>query len=233
MKHNPPDSIYRELAKLDSHSVANAMESFGVRLRNEGFTGPGIARRTDLAGPMVGVALTLKVRSSDPPMKAGFYLDQPDWWERIEAADYPRVLIIQDVDTHPGRGALVGPVHGCIVRALGFTGVVTSGAMRGARKLGAIGLHAFSGNVSPSHAYSHVLEIGGPVELAGLRIATGDVIHGDQDGIVSVPAELAAKIPEVARRFMERERAICEFCERPGFSPGGLKAFVRAEPGSR
>jgi 4-hydroxy-4-methyl-2-oxoglutarate aldolase len=223
--------IFRDLAAFDSSSVANALETFGFRLRNVGFSGAGITPRAVNRLPMVGTALTLRVRSSEPPMKPGFYLGQADWWEQIEAAAFPRVLVIEDTDAHPGRGALVGPVHACILKALGFAGVVTTGAVRGTAKFGEIGLGAYSGNVSPSHAYCHVIEMGGPVTVAGVQIETGEIIHGDQDGIVSIPAELAPRIPDAARRFMKRERSICEFCARPGFSPERLRDLIHAEQG--
>jgi regulator of RNase E activity RraA len=223
--------IFRELIAFDSSSIANAVETFGFRLRNVGFSSAGITPRTALRFPMVGTALTLKVRSANPPMKPGFYLGQADWWERIEAAAFPRVLVIEDTDAHPGRGALVGPVHACILKALGFAGVVTTGAVRGTSRFEEIGMAAYSGNVSPSHAYCHVIEMGSPVTVAGVQIETGEIIHGDHDGIVSFPAELAPKISDTARRFMERERSICEFCARPGFSPARLRDAVRAEQG--
>jgi 4-hydroxy-4-methyl-2-oxoglutarate aldolase len=223
--------IFRDLAAFDSSSIANALETFGFRLRNVGFSGAGITPRAVLRLPMVGTALTLKVRSSEPPMKPGFYLGQADWWEQIGTAAFPRVLVIEDTDAHPGRGALVGPVHACILKALGFAGVVTTGAVRGSAKFAEIGLGAYSGNVSPSHAYCHVIEMGGPVTVAGVQIETGEIIHGDHDGIVSIPADLAPRIPDAAGRFMKRERSVCEFCARPGFSPARLRDLVHAEQG--
>lgn len=228
MSPDLPSRLFSDLASFDSCSIANAVDSFGVRLQNEGFTGPGIACRTGSLPPMVGLAFTLKVRSSDPSMKPAFYLDRPDWWEHIEDAAFPRVLVIQDMDAHPGRGSLVGPVHACIVKALGFVGVVTTGAIRGTRKFAEIGLHAFSGNVSPSHAFCHVVEMGCPIDVAGVRIGTGDLIHGDHDGIVKIPGDLAEKIPDAARSVEERERAICEYCDNRGFSRKKLKGVIGA-----
>ncbi len=233
MRQKPYSDIYRELAEFDSSSIANAVETFGQRLRNVGFSGSGITPRNVLASPMVGVALTLKVRSADPPMKPGFYLEQADWWERIPDDEAPRVLVIEDVDAHPGRGALVGPAHACILKALGFTGVVTTGALRGQRKFAEIGLGAYSGNLSPSHAYCHVLEVGTPVTVAGVRIETGELIHGDQDGIVCIPPGLVPDVPHAARHFMERERRICAFCSGPGFSREKLRPMIQANAGRR
>jgi len=229
MKMELPPQVFSDLGKFDSCSVANAVDTFRVRLPNVGFTGPGIACRTTTLPAMVGVALTMKVRSSDPPMKPAFYLEQPDWWERIGEALYPRILVIEDSDAHPGRGSLVGPVHACIIKAMGFVGVVTTGAIRGTRKFSEIGLHGFSGNVSPSHAYCHVIEIGGPVAIAGLQVASGDIIHGDRDGIVGIPADLVERIPDAARKISERERAISEFCASDRFSPEKLRGVITAD----
>jgi|HubBroStandDraft_1064217.scaffolds.fasta_scaffold94292_2 4-hydroxy-4-methyl-2-oxoglutarate aldolase len=229
MNPSPPAQLFRDLGAFDSCTIANAVDSFRVRLLNEGFTGPGITCRTKALPPMVGVAFTMKVRSSEPSMKPAFYLEQPDWWEKLENAPYPRVLMIEDTDAHPGRGSLVGPVHACIIKALGFVGVVTTGAIRGSRKFAEIGMHAFSQNVSPSHAFCHVVEMGGPIEIAGVRIKTGEIIHGDHDGIVSIPADLAGRIPDAARRVVERERVICEYCASRGFSREKLRGVINPD----
>ncbi len=229
MKKSPSAQIFSSLEHFDSCSIANAVDVFRVRLPNEGFTGSGIACRTESLSPMVGVAFTMKVRSADPSIKPAFYLDQADWWERIEDADAPRVLVIEDADANPGRGSLVGPVHACIIRALGFVGVVTSGAIRGTRKFEEIGLHAFSGNVSPSHSFSHVVEIGGTVLIAGMQVRPGEIIHGDRDGIVSIPGDIAERVPEAAKRVIERERKVCEYCKGSGFSREKLRATITAD----
>lgn len=225
----PSPQVFRDLAAFDSCTIANAVDTKRVRLQNEGFSGPGIVCRTKILPPLVGVAFTLKVRSAEPPMKPAFYLESADWWERIEDAVFPRVLVIEDVDAHPGRGSLVGPVHACILKALGFVGVITTGAVRGTRKFAEIGLHAFSGNVSPSHSFCHVVGMGTPVTVAGVTVETGEIIHGDRDGIVSIPANLAHMIPEAARLTMERERSICAICEGKGFSREKLRASISAD----
>jgi regulator of RNase E activity RraA len=226
MKENAIDKLIFKLGKLDTCSIANAVDSLKVRLQNEGFSGPGVISRTPGLGPMVGRAVTLKVRSSEPPMKGGFYLDQPDWWERYEPSPVPRILVIEDMDERPGRGALVGPVHACILKAMGFVGVVTSGAIRGVTKFGDIGLHAFSANLSPAHSYCHVVEAGGRVTVADVAIAEGDIIHGDANGFVNVPMAIAEKVREVAAQFRGREQRICRYCTTEDFSPTLLRRVI-------
>jgi regulator of RNase E activity RraA len=230
---NPPlkPETLRRLAGFGTCTIANAIESFGLRLRNEGFSDTSHACRTPGMPAIAGLAVTLRIRSAEPPMKEGFYLDQPDWWERLEIppGDLPRILVIEDFDAHPGRGALVGAMHACILHALGCVGVVTNGAVRGLDQFEALGLRAFSGSVSSSHAYGHVIASGGPVQVAGLGIASGEILHGDRHGIVTIPAEVAERLPETAGRLDEREMRTRRFCSAAGFSPSALRRFIETD----
>jgi regulator of RNase E activity RraA len=175
----------------------------------------------------------MRVKSAEPPMKKAFYLDHPDWWELLEDHASPRILAIEDTDAKPGRGSLVGPVHACILKALGFVGVITNGAIRGRSSFERIGLRAFAGNVSPSHAYSHVIEVGVAIELAGLRLAPGDLVHGDENGIVMVPATVVDQVAAAAESFRDREKAVCEFCSSPKFTPGALRDWISIDKSRR
>ena len=221
------------LATCDSCSVSNAVEAAGVRLANEGFSDNRARCLTPRLRPMVGSVVTLKVRSAEPPMKRSFYLDHPDWWELLKVEKEPRVLAIEDVDAKPGRGSLVGPVHACIIKAMGFVGVVTNGAVRGRSGFERIGMAAFAGNVSPSHAYSHVVALGVAVEIAGLRLEPGDLVHGDESGIVVVPTAIADQVAATALKFCEREKRICELCGKAGFTPDALRMQIGKDASRR
>ena len=226
-------ALFEKLALCDSCSVANAVDATGVRLANEGFSDSRVTCHTPGLRPMVGAVVTLKVRSAEPPMKKAFYLDHPDWWELLTAGTTPRILAVEDVDARPGRGSLVGPVHACILKALGFVGVVTNGAIRGCSGFESVGLNAYSGNVSPSHAFSHVVEAGVGVEIAGLRLAPGDLLHGDANGIVSIPSVVAAQVALAAAEIREREKRICHFCASGKFSKEALRARMGVDSSRR
>ena len=121
---------FSKLAALDSCSVANAIEQFGVQLRNEGYTAGEITCRFPEMPPMVGYAFTLQVRSAAPPSKGKVFFQDSHWWDAFLAVPQPRVLIIQDMDRHPGVGASVGEVHAEILASLGCVGLVTNGSVR-------------------------------------------------------------------------------------------------------
>jgi 4-hydroxy-4-methyl-2-oxoglutarate aldolase len=214
------------LRRLDGCTVANAIETFHERLRNEGFTDHTVHCLFPRLQPMVGYAATIKIRGSAPPTVAGPYPDRTDWWDYIAALPAPRVVVAQDVATRPGLGSLVGAVHMSILQALNCVGVVTNGSVRDIPAAEKAGFHFFAGGVSVSHAYVHIVEIGQPVEIAGLKIRSGDLLHGDLHGVQSVPLDLAARIPPVAARITARKQEIIALCCSPGFSLEKLRAAV-------
>ena len=133
----------------------------------------------------------------------------------------------EDADRHVGTAAFVGGTHAAILQAMGSVGVVTNGAVRDLSEVERLGFQLFSGNVSVSHAYAHVSRVDLPVDVAGLKIAPGDLLHGDQHGVIKVPADSLERIIEIAGRLQEREEEIFQFCQSGKFSPEGLRALLR------
>src|SRR5579863_3073149 len=127
--HIEPAAL-EELRRLDSCSVANAIEKFGVRLRNSGFADSNVRCIFEDFSPLVGFAATVRVRTAEPPMEGDSYYYRLDWLDHVLSIPTPRVLVVEDVDTHPGVGSFVGDVHANILQAIGCVGLVTNGAVR-------------------------------------------------------------------------------------------------------
>jgi 4-hydroxy-4-methyl-2-oxoglutarate aldolase len=218
---------FRALQTLDSCSIANAIERFDLQLRNQGFTEGGPACRFPQLGSMLGYAFTLQVRSYAPPTKSKAY-DLPNtlWWNALQAVPAPRVLVVQDMDRLPGAGALVGELHAQILKRLGCTGVVTNGAVREVDRVEPLRFHLFSHSLSVSKSYCHIVQSGGRVQIGGLEISAGDLLHGDQHGIVRVPKELASRIPKTANLLRQKEVEIAAFCQSPAFSVEELRTMI-------
>ena len=214
------------LRRLDACTLANAIETFHERLRNEGFVDHTLRCLFPRLQPMVGYAATIKIRGSSPPTVAGPYADRTDWWDYIVSLPEPRVVVVEDVASHPGLGSLVGAVHMNILRALHCVGVVTNGSVRDIPASESAGFHLFAGSVSVSHAYVHIVEIGKSVEIGGLKIQSGDLLHGDMHGVQSIPLDIAARIPPVAANITAREQALIALCRAPGFSLEKLRDAV-------
>ncbi len=215
------------LSRFDTCTLANAIETFKVRLRNEGYTGPDLHCNWDPVTPLIGYAVTATVKSSNPPANGGSYCDRTDWWTTIDDSPLPRVAVIEDIDEQPGIGAVAGEIHSAILRRLGCTGLVTNGAVRDVPDLRRMNFTAFSCSRSVSHAYVHMVDFGIPVTICGLRIEPGDLLYGDCHGVLSIPAEIAPRLPEVASELLAHERRIIDLCRSPAFSIERLKEEVQ------
>ncbi len=218
------------LAKLSTPTVANAIEVFEVQPRNTGFMSPTIRAVVTGPTPLVGYACTAKIRAAaprDPAVTA----TRRQMWEHILSVPEPRVIVIEDLDEEP-IGSFWGEVQANIHRALGCAGAVTNGGVRDLDEVRALGFQLFAGSVMVSHAYVHVVEVGGPVTVGGLTVRPGEIVHGDQHGVAVIPREIAREVPQGARRVEERERAIIELCRSPEFSLDRLDALY-SQPSGR
>jgi regulator of RNase E activity RraA len=118
-------------------------------------------------------------------------------------------------------------VHVNILKALGCVGAVTNGAARELRGIEASDFQVFAGRLAISRAYVHIVEFGGRVEVGGLKIQPGDLLHGDRHGIINVPQDLATKLPAVASRIMEKKQQVIDLSKKPGASLEELGQALR------
>ena len=120
-----------------------------------------------------------------------------------------------------------------IHRALGCVGVVTDGSVRDLDEVRALGFQFCAAHVSVSHANIHMVDFGLPVKVGGVWIKPGDLVHGDQHGVVTVPHEIAAQIPEAIAKVEADERKIISLCQTAGFTADKLKAlYGQIRPGT-
>jgi regulator of RNase E activity RraA len=229
MKNNLTPDHFEAIRRLDTCTVSNAIEAFEVRLRNEGFADATVRCMFPRTASMVGNAVTAQIRCSGPPVEGHAYLERTDWWNLILSVPPPRVVVIEDIDKFPGKGALLGEVHANILSALDCVGAVTNGAVRDLPAVESMGFYFFARNAAVSHSYVHIVSIGEPVKIGGLKVRTGDLIQGDCHGVLSIPRELAGKIPAAVERIRDRERKIIGLCRAPDFSLERLRKLVREQ----
>ncbi len=216
------------LRQFDTCMVANAIDSSNVRLRNTGFADASIQCMFQDAPPTVGYAATARLRSGEPPIGGGSFHDRADFWNSILQIPPPRILVLEDMDEPPGRGAFVGDMHAAILKALGCIGYLTNGAVCELPAVRAMGIQLFAGSVAVSRAYAHIFDLGAVVKVGGMEVHPGDLLHGDRHGVLTVPMELATKIPVVATRLQQVERTVIDFCQSSAFSVAKLREIMKA-----
>lgn len=227
-KNTPSAEDLNKIRHLDTCTASNAIERFKVRLRNEGFVhGSSVHCQFPHLAPMLGYAATARARASTAPMTGRCYYDRMDWWEYVLTVPEPRVMVLQDVDHQPGIGAFVGEIHAQIGLALHCVGCVTNGAVRDLPAVEKAGFPLFAGSIAVSHAYAHIVEFGEPVEIGGLKIHPGDLVHGDRHGVHTIPLDIAHEIPKVAEGLVAEERRLVELCRSKDFSLEKLAAILR------
>ena len=218
--------------KITSPTVANAIETFKVRPRQEGFMSSGIRALFPELGPMVGYAVTALIRAEQAP-EEGHRASTFAWWDYVQTIPAPRVIVVHDPDDLRGQGAQWGEVQANIHKALGCVGVVTDGSVRDLDEVRTLGFQFCAEHVSVSHAWVHMVDFGLPVKVGSLWVKPGDLLHGDQHGVVSIPHEIASKVPEAVLKVEAAERRIITACQAPDFSVEKLRALYReVRPGT-
>jgi 4-hydroxy-4-methyl-2-oxoglutarate aldolase len=105
--------------------------------------------------------------------------------------------------------AVVGDNVAWMARNAGAAAIVVDGAVRDAAGIRDIGLPVFAAAVTPnSCARSGPGRVGLPVVCGGVAVAAGDVLVGDADGIVVIPAVMLAGVASRLDRVREAERAL-------------------------
>jgi 4-hydroxy-4-methyl-2-oxoglutarate aldolase len=219
--------VLNALRRVDTCVVANAIETFERRLRNVGFADSRIRCIFQDFPPLVGYAATARLRTGTPPVSGRFYRDRADWWKSILEVPAPRIVVLEDLDNPPGVGAFLGDMHAAILKALGCVGFVTDGAVRELPRVRNLGLQLFAGSVAVSHAYAHIFDFARTVKIGGLEIKQGDLLHGDQHGILTVPIEIATEIPAAAERLQRTEERVIDLCRSRAFSVEELSRIMK------
>jgi regulator of RNase E activity RraA len=190
-----------DLKAIDTPTICNAIETFQVRGRIEGFLGMDIRCLLPDLGTMVGYAITVTADSTTP--------------------DVPR-SILKDIGPEPRKSAHLGEVMATIAKRLGVIGVVSDGGLRDILEIERLGLHCFGPGLVPSHGNPRLIEVNVPVEIDGVPIEPGDLLHGDINGVTTVPLSIADKVAEAAARVREEEAQLMEYISGLDFTVEGL-----------
>ena len=220
------------LQNVDTCRVSNAIERLELRMRDEGYIQKALHCTSPELPPTVGYAVTGRIRTSVPPIARRCYYQRPDWWEYVASVPGPKIVVIADVDRAPATAAFFGEIHAEIARALGCRAYVSNGAVRDVPALNRLRFPCLTGGVVVSHAYAHLIDFGEPVEIGSLKIASGDILHVDCHGALSIPPEALTLLPAALKTIEEREARLIDLCRSPGFSVAKRAAALeRTEEG--
>ena len=212
------------LRQIDSPTVSNAIEHFGVRLRVEGYAGWELRCAFPELGTMIGYAVTCTADSTTASRRDERGLMK--LWEAVEAAPKPAVIVIKDIGPERNRSCHMGEVMATTAKALGAVGCVSDGGLRDVVEVRALGgFQYFCPGFVVSHGNAVICEVNVPVTLDGLAVNAGDLLHGDVNGVLTIPDTIADRIAAQAQQVRLAERDVLDFVKRPGLTVERLRAF--------
>jgi regulator of RNase E activity RraA len=217
------------LRSIDTPTVCNLIEMVAPERRGHGYTVKHLHCPFPELPPMVGFAKTVTFRAKDkvPLGEAGYMQKRLDYLDYVAALPQPAVMIMHDLDGEDaGFGAFWGEVQSNVHKALGALGVVTDGSIRDIPMI-APGFQMLAAAIVPSHAYVHVVDYGIEVNVAGMAVASGDLIHADRHGAVVVPRDKIDAMQAVADKLAATEARIITAARAAGATAETIKAAIK------
>ena len=198
------------LRRFDTPTVCNVIELFDVRPRTAGYMNGSIMACFPKMPPMVGYASTATFRSAFAPRAGNVYSGLAEQVASFAELPGPAVVVFQDLDG-PCCSATFGEVMASTYKAFGAAGLITSGSGRDLDQVEAIGFPCFTNGTICSHGDCHIVQIGVPVHVGGIAVHPGDLLHGDRNGVTTIPHEIATAVAEACPEFMQAESVVLDY----------------------
>jgi regulator of RNase E activity RraA len=217
--------LLEKLKGYDTPTICNALEIVDPGRRLTGFTTKQLVCPFPQLPPIVGYAKTATIRTTHAnELDAKKAREQRiGYYEYVASSPAPSIVVIQDLDgPDVGFGAFWGEVQSAVHKGLGLIGVVTDGCIRDIEQW-APGFQALAGSIMPSHAHVHLHDFGRKVRVAGMAVGSGDIVHADRHGAVTIPEAMAPKIPAACDLLARKEAVILEMARAPGFNVAKLR----------
>jgi len=211
-------SLLTLLRKVDTPTVCNAIEVAQGKRGFNAFTRGTMLCSAPTEPAIVGYARTAKIAAVHPPTEAPEVIKERRmaYYKYMAEGPAPSVAVIEDVDFPGCIGAYWGEINTTVHKGFGMSGALTNGVMR---DLGDVpeGFPVVAGSVGPSHGFVHVREIDTPVQIFGIAVNPGDLIHADRHGALVVPTHVVDDLEAAINKLLLTERIILDAATEPGF----------------
>jgi 4-hydroxy-4-methyl-2-oxoglutarate aldolase len=215
-------SFIESLREVDTPTVSNAIELFKLRPKEEGFAPLEIRCLFPELGRMCGYAVTAHVETVSQTGKK----EEQSFIELFEATSRsakPAVIVLQEIGDRPNFATHSGEVMATIFKQLGGVGLVSDSGVRDLAEVKAMGFHYFARGAVASHANFRIVRVGVSVGILGFPVEPGDLLHGDENGLIQIPRAALGGLLEAVTSVRSRERKLMDFVRTPAFGPNDLK----------
>jgi regulator of RNase E activity RraA len=172
---------------------------------------------------MVGYASTATFRSAAPPRAGDVYSGLAEQVASFAELPGPAVVVFQDLD-QPVVSATFGEVMATTYKTFGAAGLITSGAGRDLDQVEALQFPCFCDGVICAHGHCQIMHLHVPVHVGGVTIYTGDLMHGDRNGVTTIPNEIASAVARACPEYMAAEAVVLDYLKAGRVDPKGYGA---------
>ena len=214
------------LKSVDTPTVCNAIEvAQGKRGFNQ-FTRGTMLSSCPEDSTIVGFARTAKIAALEPPSEDPAVIKQRrmDYYRHMAEGPKPSIAVVEDVDFPNAIGAYWGEVNTTVHKGFGMSGALTNGVMRDLGDM-AEDFPVLAGSIGPSHGFVHVREIATEVEIFGLKISDGDLVHADRHGAIVIPEDIIPALKTAIEKLLDTEKLILIPAQQDNFD---FEAFADA-----
>ena len=149
--------------------------------------------------PLLGIAFTVKVPEGDNLM-----------FHKAMDMARPGDVIMIDAGGDTNR-AILGELMISYCQSRNIAGVVVDGSVRDAEVLEEMNFPVYAKGITPNGPYKNGPgEINTPITIGGKVVCPGDIVVGDQDGIVIIKPEDAEELAAQTKKIMDKEAVIIE-----------------------
>jgi regulator of RNase E activity RraA len=213
------------LRGVDTPTLSNAIELLKVRPREAGFTPLEIRCLFPEFGRMAGYAVTAQVETVTQAMPGGVE-GHIALYRLLEQAPKPAVVVLQEIGGHPDYAAHCGEVMATFFTRLGAVGLVSDCAVRDIPEVRALKFHYFARGACASHANFRIIRSGVPVAIRGLAVRPGDLLHGDENGLLSIPDVKLEELQQAVETVRVSERRIMDYAKSAEFTVDGFERML-------
>jgi 4-hydroxy-4-methyl-2-oxoglutarate aldolase len=224
MSMNGPEeaALLEFLRGTDTPTVANAIEARAVRPRTEGFPSVDLRCLFPELGVMCGYAVTAQVET----VSQGSALEENrfvELFEAVERSPKPAVVVMQEIGSGAEWAAHAGEVMSTIFLKLGAAGLITNCAVRDLSAVRSLPFHYFAQGAVSSHAHFRIVRSLVPVEVLGMTVHPGTLLHGDENGIITIPEEKRSLLRPAIEQVLNNERELLTFVRKSEFRASSLR----------
>src|SRR5947209_14018632 len=208
--HIVPEADLKLLRQFDTPTICNVVELFDIRPRTAGYMDKRIGACYPKLPPMVGYAATATFRASAAPASGNVYSGLAEQVAAFADLPGPPVVVFQDLD-NPVAAATFGEVMCTTYKTFGAAGLVTSGAARDLDQVEGLNFPCFADGVICAHGYSQIPQINTPVHVGNVLVHPGDLLHGDRNGVTTIPNHLASAVAEACPELAAAEAIVLDY----------------------